>query len=74
MKFSSIKNVGGRPLLGTIDGHGSGLAAANEDGEVRLVIVLGEFFLHELHQLVSKAEENVQGQGDHAIVQKRKNG
>ena len=62
------------PLLGTIDVRGGGLATANEDGEVRLVIVLGEFFLHELHQLVPETEDDVQREGDHAMVQEGEDG
>ena len=39
-----------------------------------MVLLLDELVLHEFHQLVSKSEEDVKRERDHAIVQEGENG
>jgi len=39
-----------------------------------MVLLLDEFVLHELHQLVSKSEEDVKREKYHAIVQEGEDG
>jgi len=74
LELSSIESLCGGPFLGAIDVRGGRLAVAHKDGEVRGVISLGEFVFHELYQLISKTEEDMQRERNDAIVQKGEKG
>jgi len=74
LELSSIERLRGGPFLGTVDVRGSGLAIAHKDGEVGGVVALREFFCHELYQLISEPEKDVQRERHHPVVQEGENG